>query len=522
MLSVVALTNPETISPGQSFNVVWGLCRDASDPPLPAVTAVVMSWGGQRLFPLSGESGAPQTINIDSGRLRRVSSSLPSDFYRVRGTQTINVVVTLAGGRILMASASFRVRIVPLSPSVIDFTGPSMMTSSHYPGDVRLTEWKRPYVVAVNVHNPLIFVTATLTLTLFEVENQRETPPLQAVTNIPVGTPTPVRMSMLTLAPGETRALHFDPPFLKDWTWILEGVWTVNGPLLRGFTYDVRFTATDEFGNNYPEAISPSIRVEVSVSAEKASQQMAALSALTLAGIFSVLGIGWPTGAGIAAGLYQVASGHAAAAKDPPDPDPDFKKRVKMTMPQLSADLKQVPDIKRLQDWLEAAQRIAANRQETFLIEAKTLGAMNAKSRRSEQVQVGDYIKATQQLRADAELLRSAVAPAVAELASKVNLDGWHADLKRWREGKLSSEELQSLGKLLPAEMLGGISEVLKLVEAEQFSLQELMEEMTKHVGDAVNNHVKGYAAQYLEILTQRGEGISALFAQATKGKEKQ
>jgi hypothetical protein len=515
MLRLLALAGPATISPGQSFNLVWAVCRDADDPPPPAATSVFVSWGVLRLFPLLGsDRGAPTTINIDRARL---GAAAAVGLYRGRGPQTLSVTVALTDGRTLTSAANFRVRNDTFAFGPITFTGPSMTAASSgitspYPGDVRLARWKTPYVVALDVRNP-ISATATLTLSLLEVENQRERL-TNVVTNLPDGTPTPVRMTMLTLAPGETRAVSF-LPFLKDWRWIQDGLWIAIDTVVRGFTYDVRFTATDEFGNFYPEAVSAAIRVEVEVSGEKISQQQAAAGTMIFAGVLAVAGLFWPPSAAAASIFVGVAAGLGAAAKDPPEPDPNFQKRVKMTMPKPPDELKGA-GVEQFRVWLEAAQRIAVRRQGMFLIEAKILGAMKAKNKRGEQVQVGDYIQAVQQLSADAELLRASYAPAAKELLTKVNLEEWRSRLKAWREGRVSPDDLKGLAQTLPPELLGLLTEILKSVEEEQFNPEKLLAEITRYMGDSVSEHVRAYAAQYLEILTQRGEGISALFPENT------
>jgi len=520
MPRVLALPSPATISPGQAFNLNSGVCPDAGEPPPPAATSVRVSWGGRPLFPLSGrsEGGAPTSISIDRGRLADAGAT---HLYRERGPQTLSVIVTLVDGRTLMSEARFRVRNEVFGSGPATFTGPAMTAASSgipspYPGDVRLARWKVPYTVVVDVRNP-ISATATLTLSLFEVENLRERL-TGVVTNMPDGTPTSVRMSMLTLAAGETRSVSFTPPFTKDWRWILDAVWVVVGPVLRGFTYDVRFTATDEFGNFYPEAISAAIRVEVEVSAEKIGLQMAAAGTMILAGVAAVAGILWPPALAAAGALVAVAAGLGAAAKDPPEPDPNFQKRIKITLPKLPDELKAVAGIEQFRAWLDAAQRIAARRQAMFLIEARILGAMKAKNRRWEQVQVGDYIQAVQQLTADAERMRASYAPAAKELLAQVKLEEWRSQLKAWGEGQPPPDALKELAQKLPAELLGSIGEVLKSVEAEQFDLEKLLAQITRHTGDWVSEHVRDYAAQYLEILTQRGEGISALFPENTGG----
>ena len=511
MLRLAAFADPPVITPGETFDVVWAVCADAGDPPAPPVTRLSLSLAGTPLFPVAADSGAPRIIRIDRARLGAAAAG----FYRQRALQAISTVVTLADGRVLMADARVRVLLPSLAGAVLAFTGPATRPSvgSHYPGDVRLARWKEAYTVAVDMVNPLGFAQVTLTLSLNEVENERERP-TGVVTNVPAWTPTPVRMHIGTLAPGETRALNFDPTFLKDWTWLLDNVWIVNGPVVRGFTYHVRLTGTDEFGNVYPAADSSQIRVEVEVSAEKLSNQMSAAGLMVLAGVLMVAGIVL-TSAKVAAGVAQAAArGFGMAAKDPPDPDPAFRKRIKPPQPRLDREFARDPRVPRLRSWLEAAQQGSASRLALYEIEAKVLGALQAQDRKAEQLQVGDFVAQAGVMLAAATKLRTTASAVARELEGSLDLDALRERLKVWSTGSPPRDELAAVAGFLPPEALWPVVEALKGVDAERLDLERLLDGIGARAEAGGREFVEDYLRRYRQVLLARGEDLPSALAQ--------
>jgi len=119
------------------------------------------------------------------------------------------------------------------------------------------------------------------------------------------------------------------PSITQDWGWLLDGVWAIDGPISRTFTYDARLTIEDAYGNQYAPLDSYTATVVVNVSDEKLA---AARFAFDSAASATALGVasGWlpflAIGAAAATALSIV---FGEQALDPPTPNRNFLKEVR-------------------------------------------------------------------------------------------------------------------------------------------------------------------------------------------------
>jgi hypothetical protein len=424
-------------------------------------------------------------------------------FYRAGSSGFIHLAATarsLAGT--ILADAPYR--ITPDLPRAdnIAFTGPTP-GMSRFGADVREASWNQPYAVAITIRNPCPFASATVNLSLFEAENMRDhIGGILAATESPA---TAVQSMMLTLTPGEVRAVTF-APITRQWAWLTPHAWIVTGPVLRGFTHDVRFTVSDEFGNVYPETRSGSIIVEVSVPQEKINAYTAALGLAISAAIAAGIGAFWPPALAVAGALYVVAESFGAVAQDPAQPDPKFEETVAPEEPDLPAAFMKDAGLSNLRAWLTAASRIAAIQITLSQIEGKILGARQALHNLAESLQTRRYAKYARQMIADSEEMHNAVAGAVKDLLQHADLDQVEAKFAEWKKKGIPPQDGAILAKEIPVEILGILIDVLRQNPSDRLNLAKLLEEITNQTYASVRKVIEDAMGRYYDLLAARQE----------------
>ena len=506
--SVVA--SPGRIRPGQTFNLLWMVCPDRGATVVPAQT-ITLTINGTLVFPLSlpgmpdedapGSPARPAvsgTVLVDIDRLRRAGAL--DGFYRIGRSNSVSLRARATGSD-LSASATIEISGSFPMPE-ISFAGPAAVASpGPYSGDVRSALWKQPYTVVVRLQNNPT-TTMNYFLSLREAENTRE-PETGVVTNVLSGLLTPIEAQSVMLTPSESRDLSFTP-ITKQWPWLTAVVWIVTGPTVRGFTYDLRLTATDEFGNAFPAVNSAAtIRVEVSVSEQKINLYMAALGLAITAGVLAVAGWFWPP-ALVASGVaYAGATAFGMNALDPPTPDPNFDESVQIEVAAIAAHLDKL-GLKALEEWLRAMLTFAATRQALYLIEAKILGAQSAGKAESEKARVADYVRAMQDMASQYSTMTANVRQAIVELEGKNVSDEAISE-------QLSDAQLNAIIGTPPAGDDGELVEkagialsdlqqrVLDL-RPEQVSISKLLRGITLSVGRSLRSVIHDSAEQYAVV----------------------
>jgi hypothetical protein len=389
---VFVLVSPSTIYPGQEFNLIWAVCAGPGEPP-PQRQTVTLTLDNHSVFRLDdsdedqpGGSRSPATmgtLHVDRARLER--AGLLPEFYRGSTARTAGIRAR-SGTSSLSGTSQFHVSGSVAAPAILFTAPPAASAFPHYPGDVRAALWKEPYTCVIDVQNRAL-TDVVFALTLREAENTRDA--LGAATDVLATALVPLETQTATLRPNEHQMVSFSP-ITKQWVWLTAAIWTATGPTLRGFTYDVAVTATDELGNLLGGALSPQIRVEVSVSSEKINFQIAAIALSITAAVLAIAGAFWPPLEGAGAVAYAGATAFGASALDPPVPDPDFKTPAPWQLPAWLAYLDNHP-AKALAAWLRAVIELAARRQRMYAVEAKVLGALQGKDPVAEKMQVEDY-----------------------------------------------------------------------------------------------------------------------------------
>lgn len=501
------IANPGTVLPGQEFDLTWFVCPDPGGPAaLPQTATLLLDRG--TIFPQSGEErqpGGPQnaavsgTVRITTQRLRAAGID-PQTFFRV-GTGHIFRLEARSGTITLRASVTVQIGGTPPMPSISFVAPPVDPLGSHYPGDIRVAQWNQAYPVMVRIQNSAL-TTMNYNVSLEEVENTRESA-TGAVTNMLMGSLGPIDTQTLTLMPGQQQTVLFTVA-AKNWVWLTAGVWIVTGPTLRGFTYDVLFASTDEFGNSFAAMHSAAqIRVHVTVSDQKIGFAGAAEGLAILAGVLALAGAFWPPALVASGAAYAGANAFGASALDPPTPDPNFNEQVKVALPEIANYLDKL-GLKAFSEWLRAMLAFAATRQGLYLIEAKILGARAAKDSKAEDQRVHDYVFRLQEMSALYQTMSANVRPAMEELAGQKVMDSSVQEQLAAAQQRALTGELDWATYVEVFEKTGiELSEIQKRVielKPEQIALQKLLEGITLSVGKSLRATIHDSASEYAKM----------------------
>ena len=501
------IANPRRILPGQEFDLIWFVCPDPGVREAPPQTATLLL-NGRRIFPQPGDEGQPGSAEMPavSGTVRITRQRLvdagvsPQTFFQV-GTGHIFRLQARSETTTLSASVTVQIAGTAPMPSISFVAPPADPLGSHYPGDIRAAQWNQAYPVMVRIQNGAL-TTMNYNVSLEEAENTREAP-TGAVTNMLAGSLSPIDTTTLTLMPGQQQTVAFTVA-AKNWVWLTAGAWIVTGPTLRGFTYDVLFASTDEFGNSVAAMHSATeIRVHVSVSDQKIGFVMAAEGLAILAGVLAIAGAFWPP-ALVASGVaYVGANSFGASALDPPTPDPNFNEQVEVALPEIVNKLDTVK-LEAFIKWLRAVLAFAVTRQALYLIEAKILGAQAAKDSKAEDERVHDYVLRLQEMSELYQTMSANVRPAIKELEEQKVTDATLQDQHATAQQKALTGEL-TLGTDADAVQQAGVelSEIQKRVldlNPEQIALQKLLEGITLNVGKSLRAIIHDSASEYAKM----------------------
>ena len=505
---------PQTILPGQTFEVRWSAWRDAPSiggdqflPTRAVITHFRIDEIGIDLYPL--EAGSTM-VGADSGTVRLTSFRLSpfSTFYQSGMSHRLEVVGQLEDGSTL-GPVHKTVLIAAPPSSMVGFFSPERVAMSHFPGDVRAVDWGSRYQVNANITNVSPWARVLGAISLQRAENTLDS---DAVTNTLAGAGVfgLVGSASATIPPGGTAVVSFVPPLLADFMWLREpvmggapGLWELIGPTVKGFTYQV--VGHDEFGNAIGGA--GSIRVEERVSQEKRNFQLAAQNlanlALGLAPLFGTIAFAfrflhpeawWPIF------LLQAAGGQGRNALDPPDPDPKFRDEVPLEETSFSKELEEEKELADLREWLRAATHFASVRTAMYAVEAKYLGARLAKDSKAQAAQMKRYRLFVRYLRRDSTILEQRWAPAAKAIDAQMSNEKITDWLTAFANGSLSNEEASSLLALVPASAADALRTTVMKVVARPFKMEALLLLVTQSLSASVADIIESFQQRYEEL----------------------
>lgn len=508
------------VFPGVSFPIPWGVCPSGGELRA-AAHSIEIRIDGVRVFPLqsfTGPGGEPDSampggvgrlavsgvVNVDRPRVEAaLREAAPpafsiAEFYRTHSVHRVTLLAR-AGNSVLTATNTFQIASTGVQVQM-SFIGPSLMVPS-VSGDVRGAIWKEDTLFVLQMRNTGA-VAANLSLLLFEAKNTIETirGTFGRVTNMLEEPFTAIRSVDVALAPGEMRDVALGLPVLKDWPWLLQGAWVQIGPVLQGWTYEVRATGLDEFRSPVPEFTSPQIRVEYSVANSKIESMLSALRLITLAGVLYVASIAWPKAAALAELASSAAESFGHNALDPPSPDLEFKKKVLLSLPDI-AGLIAGPGDANLARWIEAATHFALIREALYKVEAKVLGAIKAKNGKAEKARVDDYTDGLRKLAACYLKMSETAISAASELG----------------EAGVTAQKLEELLPIAQGRALAGsasvlaqddvktsdaarLAEIVPMLSAKDLDLRRTILRTTLTVGKSLKALNEEVVRGYLEV----------------------
>ncbi|AWN15357.1 hypothetical protein [Salinisphaera sp. LB1] len=245
-------------------------------------------------------------------------------------------------------------------------------------GDIihHAANWNEPYFLAFSVPNPENSpVTYELTVSEQDVGGD--------------GTWTPIVSG--------PEAIHLEPRSSgvhrvriskKDWHWMTAEI--VTGPESKRYRYRVEVSGHDAYGNPLTSAPREAM-IHVRVPDHKWVWGFSAVAQLgwsvTDLALSFIPFLRWTA---ITAAVHEIsAAAMEAIAEDPPDPDKEYSKPTK---PDLPASLSGVPSaFVHYTALAEITREIAVRRQHLFAVEAKILGAIEAKDTKAEKKLVEQY-----------------------------------------------------------------------------------------------------------------------------------
>jgi hypothetical protein len=410
MISRIGILQPHVLTsftingsvvPGQPLSLTWGAEGFLESYNLGQVTATI-SLDNQVLYTstpipyitgvfdvvtnaLIGGTG-PQNVTIDPPQNPAVASSL----YKI-GAKALTLTLTASQGGSFTDQETLTVVPESVNASWWTWTSP--------PSDVA---WKQAYTPAGTFTNHSQWAAASATLTLYEDENFAE--PGKAHDTVTTDAAVP---------PGTSVDRSF-ASITQNWSWIVPGAWIVTGPGSKVFVYTAHFTVKDQYGNGYPEVISPMLPVTVTVSGLKiglgatAQGLVAGALAAAVAAIFD-----FGVTAAVATALYAGASAAGAGANDPPEPDPNFLERIPLIVPALPQTLSQDNRFTKLIPLLESIDFILAAQDVLSQIQGRLMGARRANNAEGIRLQTASYQETLRGIAAAAARLPNEAAEAV-------------------------------------------------------------------------------------------------------------
>ena len=314
--------------PGEPIHTVWELLSigSAEFANRTMIAEIFLTLGNSKLYQSPAVTAASTGGYLDTG-LQQATILPPPDggtasaLYRF-GSHQLRLDVLPDGVQGVLTTYADLLVVPESQPALWSWTqlsgtvDPSASLPPNIPLLAQYTDFviNHPYTLSGRLRNNCVSPDTNLTgtATLYELHHD-------------TGETVEVESQPFNIGPQGDSEITFRP-ITENWTWLIPGLWTRNPveTLTKTFTYTVRFTASDQYGNFYAES-PPSIAaiVTVSVSGSKLALQQAALGVLAagvLAGIFS---FGAALGPAMAA-----AGGLGKAAMDPPGPDPRYREAV--------------------------------------------------------------------------------------------------------------------------------------------------------------------------------------------------
>ena len=372
----LSFSPPAAIQAGQSLAFSWQLMRltRIQDSVGTSVVATLTANGTElwsSTVPVSSVVIGGDVIYENTGLLQEnidqtaLSPQAAAVLY-IAGTKTLQLAVAGNGPHHdpFTAQAS-------LAVSAGSFFG---VWWSWNPGPTAV-DWKTPYSLSGVFSNFSTAPLSVLRATLIEDNiTQNSVTPLQTLNLGPVGLGINVSVAF--------------PLITQTWQWLDDVTFLLTAPTTENFGYTMQLQGQDPWDNQY-QATSQTFSVTVSVSESKRNDdtaaQGAAANAAGLATAAAFLAFLQPE---IAAGLfaaaaaaYATAQAFATSAKDPPQPDPNYRVPVEKEVVQIPSQLSGSPLLDALADFYRQIFEITSAHEALSTVRGRMLGALRANAR---------------------------------------------------------------------------------------------------------------------------------------------
>jgi hypothetical protein len=374
------------VVPGEPIRVRWRVVLGlrGTDSTLFSIRLLI---NGQPVHERAGMSAAQATVgsvavlgasdgqNFQDETVVIGDPNIARNVYRF-GSKTLSAEVRGQGGTAPEFVGSIRFRVVPepLDASWWEWRVPAFES----------IPWKTGYtLVGAFVNRSRFAIMDLVNVELSEVRSE-ENPQINPCDFFPVQV-----QNRSGIGPGRDAVFSF--ALKHDWSWIIDVIYVIKGPINKTFAYAVFFEVTDQFGNVYDGQCSARRSRHIYVPKSK---RLAGVAAQTASA--NAVALIWNTPLAVAYKL--LATYYATIAKDPPAPDLRFHEPVEIVPLRLSHWPEEggAASFNNIKSMLETAAHLAALENARTVTRARLLGARLAGDETGVEKQRDGYMEIEQ------------------------------------------------------------------------------------------------------------------------------
>jgi hypothetical protein len=299
---------------------------------------------------------------------------------------------------------------------------------------------------------------------------------------------------------GIHSAPHDFTAITQTWDWLVKAAWIITGPLMKFFYYNVKISnIEDDYGNAYPDVVTPNRRITVGVSAVKLALALTALANSALAAATAVIAAFFPPAWGAVGTFETIAVAAGIAALDPPTPSSSYTQPVSMGASGISKELRDDPSLAPLGHFLELTSDFLIAYNARSECQDRLLGARIAGDWAAVEMQNAFCVRTEQQMRRIACELPAATtaaagavqsASAFAPQRSREVLETWRKSgipseyEERWSRANVPGEPIELVSALDDSEQFEALISWERYLHTISEALQSVARNITPPVSD--------------------------------------